>query len=109
MRSSSALPRYSRASFATGERLPRGPAARDGDLGSRFTRIGGGQVGGKAAGLLRLLDGLATAFPDGRFGCAAHPGDHDHRKMIFKLAGTPASRKGGLTTGRVTVRPKKSN
>ena len=48
-------------------------------------------------------------FPDGRFGCAAHPGDHDHRKMIFKLAGTPASRKGDLTTGRVTVRPKKSN
>jgi len=25
-------------------------------------------VGGKAAGLLHLLDGLATAFPDGRFG-----------------------------------------
>jgi len=28
-------------------------------------------------------------FPDGRFACAAHAGDHDHRKRIFALAGRP--------------------
>lgn len=48
-----ALARYSRATFGAGE---------------RFTRIGDGPVGGKAAGLLRLLERLDAAFPDGRFG-----------------------------------------
>ncbi len=48
-----ALARYTRASFGAGE---------------RFTRIGEGPVGGKAAGLLRLLEGLDAAFPSGRFG-----------------------------------------
>jgi hypothetical protein len=48
-----ALTRYSRASFGAGE---------------RFTRIGEGPVGGKAAGLLRILERLDAAFPDGRFG-----------------------------------------
>lgn len=47
------LARYARASFGAG---------------GRFTRIGRGPIGGKAAGLVRLLDGLSTAFPDGRFG-----------------------------------------
>ena len=47
------LARYSRAGFGTRE---------------RFTRIGNGPAGGKAAGLLRLLGGLAKAFPEGRFG-----------------------------------------
>jgi hypothetical protein len=48
-----ALARYSRASFGAG---------------GRFTRIGEGPVGGKAAGLIRLLERLGTAFPEGRFG-----------------------------------------
>lgn len=48
-----ALPPYSRASFGGG---------------GRFTRIGEGPVGGKATGLVRLLDRLGAAFPDGRFG-----------------------------------------
>lgn len=48
-----ALTRYSRASFGAGE---------------RFTRIGAGPVGGKAAGLLGLLERLDGAFPGGRFG-----------------------------------------
>jgi hypothetical protein len=26
-------------------------------------------------------------YPDGRFGCCVHPGDHDHRKRIYALAG----------------------
>ncbi len=47
------LARYSRASFGAG---------------GRFTRIGQGPVGGKAAGLVRLLGRLGAAFPDGRFG-----------------------------------------
>lgn len=68
------LPRYARASFGSGERTRRGPGSPDGDLGSRgarsgrFTRIGNGEVGGKAAGLLRLLEHLDAALPDGRFG-----------------------------------------
>lgn len=53
MTAASALTRYSRASFGAGE---------------RFTRIGAGPVGGKAAGLLRLLERLDAAFPSGRFG-----------------------------------------
>ncbi len=48
-----ALARYSRASFGTGE---------------RFTRIGEGPVGGKAAGLVRLLGRLDAAVPGRRFG-----------------------------------------
>ena len=48
-----ALARYARATFGAGE---------------RFTCIGEGPVGGKAAGLLRLLERLDAAFPDGRFG-----------------------------------------
>ncbi|HEX7616725.1 MAG TPA: PEP/pyruvate-binding domain-containing protein [Thermoanaerobaculia bacterium] len=47
------LARYSRASFGAGE---------------RFTRIGEGPVGGKAAGLLRILERVGSDFPDGRFG-----------------------------------------
>lgn len=45
-------------------------------------------------------------FPDGRFGCAAHPGDHEHRKKIFKAVG---SRTGRIDPGtvRVTIRPKR--
>lgn len=27
-------------------------------------------------------------YPDGKFGCALHPGDHAHRQRIFALAGT---------------------
>lgn len=27
-------------------------------------------------------------FADGRFGCAAHPGDRQHRSEIYRLAGT---------------------
>lgn len=27
-------------------------------------------------------------FADGRFGCAVHPGDHQHRSEIYRLAGT---------------------
>ncbi len=49
----SPLARYSRASLVGG---------------GRFTRIGEGPVGGKAAGLVRLLERLGSAFPDGRFG-----------------------------------------
>ena len=30
-------------------------------------------------------------FPDGRFACAAHPGDADHRRSIHRLAGHPPS------------------
>ena len=26
-------------------------------------------------------------YPDGRFGCAAHPSDSEHRRSIFRLAG----------------------
>ena len=26
-------------------------------------------------------------FKDGRFGCAVYPGDHEHRKLIWALAG----------------------
>jgi hypothetical protein len=48
-----ALTRYSRTIFGAGE---------------RFTRIGEGPVGGKAAGLVRLLGRLGEAFPGGRFG-----------------------------------------
>ena len=29
-----------------------------------------------------------VVYPDGRFGCAAHPGDGEHRKEIFRLVGT---------------------
>ena len=47
------LAHYSRATFGAGE---------------RFTRIGEGPVGGKAAGLVRLLGRLDEAFPGGRFG-----------------------------------------
>ena len=47
------LARYTRASFGTVE---------------RFTRIGSGEIGGKAAGLLRLREGLSAAYPGGRFG-----------------------------------------
>lgn len=45
-------------------------------------------------------------FPNGRFGCATHPGDPEHRKKIFKLAG---DRTGHIDPGtvRVTIRPKK--
>lgn len=52
MTAAAELARYTRASFAR----------------ERFTRIGGGPVGGKAAGLLRLLGRLAAAYPEGRFG-----------------------------------------
>lgn len=47
------LARYSRAGFGARE---------------RFSRIGVGPVGGKAAGLLRLLGRLEAAYPGGRFG-----------------------------------------
>jgi hypothetical protein len=47
------LARYSRARFGAGD---------------RFARIGGGPVGGKAAGLLHLAARLESAYPGGRFG-----------------------------------------
>ncbi|MFN0017411.1 MAG: hypothetical protein ACKVP0_04070 [Pirellulaceae bacterium] len=31
-------------------------------------------------------------YPDGRFGCAVHPKDHEHRKRIFALAGDKSPR-----------------
>jgi hypothetical protein len=48
-----ALDRYARTSFVGA---------------GRFTRIGEGPIGGKAAGLVRLLEGLAAGLPGGRFG-----------------------------------------
>lgn len=48
-------------------------------------------------------------FPDGRFGCVSHPGDHEHRKTIFKLAGDSTRRRKDSTPIRVTIRPKKTN
>lgn len=45
-----------------------------------------------------------VVFDDGRFGCAANPGDSDHRKQIYRLCGV-----GGVFTPRaIPIRVKKS-
>ena len=44
----------------------------------------------RAAGSDKSRDHLLIQ-PDGKFGCAANPGDREHRKEIFKLAGIPLS------------------
>lgn len=44
-------------------------------------------------------------FPDGRYGCAAHPGDHKHRQRIYQLVGQHARRR-DLLGMRISVRPK---
>jgi len=43
-----------------------------------------------------------VVFPDGRYGCVANPGDHDHRKRIWQLVGL----KGVIppSTGLITFR-----
>jgi hypothetical protein len=45
-------------------------------------------------------------FPNGRFGCVAHPGDREHRKKIFRLAGDHTNRECPGSV-RVTIRPKR--
>lgn len=45
-------------------------------------------------------------YPDGKYGCAAHQGDGNHRKRIYQLAGTGSPRT--RREFRVTVHPKKS-
>ena len=44
----------------------------------------------RAAGSDKSRDHLLIQ-PNGKFGCATHPDDREHRKEIFKLAGTRLS------------------
>lgn len=45
-----------------------------------------------------------VVFQDGRFGCAANPGDGDHRKEIYRLCGE----RGVFTPRAIPIRLKKS-
>lgn len=52
------------------------------------------QAGGDTKGEHLML------FPDGGFGCAAHPGDAAHRKAIMRLAGKGSGKRGGWGAGK---------
>jgi hypothetical protein len=41
-------------------------------------------------------------YPDGRFGCAAHQGDAEHRRLIWRLAGDETDSKAPVRTVRGT-------
>jgi len=46
-------------------------------------------------------------FPDGKFGCAAHPGDEEHRKRIAVLVGGGERRSArSYPRARIKVNPK---
>lgn len=47
-------------------------------------------------------------FADGRFGCAAHPGDKGHRREILRIAGNGSGKRGGRgARKRIFPRPVK--
>ena len=46
-------------------------------------------------------------FPDGRFGCVAHPKDKDHNKAVLLLAGDGTNNKAGSYIPKLEIRPQK--
>lgn len=71
--------------------LPQSAGALDLSRIENVQRLGGGSIRAacpacRAAGRDHSGDHLLID-PSGRFGCAKHPGDHEHRREIWKLAG----------------------